>query len=114
MHKYEKKILEAELSKGTPCELKHGESSLAVNYITCDIGYTGQRKYSFVIPICKDCEASLASPEWILMYCLKCSDNQWLYKPMGRLDYYDKHILWTSCCPQCIEPGEQVRIFFND
>lgn len=114
MDNYEKKILELELSLDTPCELKHREFSRAVNYISQQIGYDGHPQYTINIPICEDCLNGLKSPEWILIYCLKCTENQWVYKPLGRLEYYGKHILWTSCCPSCKEPDEKVSIFFTE
>ncbi len=116
MKKYDKKILELEIAKGTPCDLKHGDKEFhhAVEFLTQEIGYKGKKMYSVTIAVCDDCANSLASPEWILLYCLKCTSNQWLYKPLGRLDYYKKHICWMSCCPECCDAGEKANIFFTD
>ena len=116
MDKYDKKVLKLELAKGTPCDLKHGDKEFhhAVEFLTQKIGYKGLEKYSVNVGICQDCIDSLASPEWILLFCLRCSSNQWVYKPMGRLDYYKKHICWMSCCPECKEVEEKADIFFTD
>lgn len=116
MLKEEKKALELDITKGIPCSLNHGdrELPLAVDYITQGIGYTGKKVYEIVIPICKECVNHLTSPEHILLYCLKCNANIWLYKKLGRLDYYGKHVCWQSCCKDCCEPDEEVSVFFND
>ena len=118
MDEYDKTILKAELSKGIPCELKHertGDSSfLAVDYIIQDIGYFGQPKYSVTIPICQECVDALANSNMILLYCLRCTHNQWIIKPMGKLNYGGKSICWMSCCPDCAKGGEKASVFFTD
>ena len=114
MHDYNKKILEVELETDTPCELKHREYSRAVDYITQDIGQHGQLMYSVNIPICQECIDSIIQPEWVLLYCLKCTSNQWINEITSKLHYCGKSICWMSCCPKCREDDEPVNVFFTD
>ena len=117
MDKYEKKILEIELAKGTLCALHHGSVkgfSDAVDYIHQNIGQDGKGMYKIVIPVCAQCLEYLQSTSFVLLYCLKCSHNRWVYTPTSKLDFYGKHICWMSCCPVCKEQDEKVNIFFAD
>ena len=86
----------------------------AIDYINQKIGYTGQVMYEVTIPICEECVQRLQATEYVLLYCLKCADNKWVYKPYAKLDYYNKHICWMSCCPECKEPDEEVKVFFTE
>lgn len=119
MHKYEKEIIKLEIAKGTPCDLSHKgmdskEFHRAIDVIQQDIGYYNQRQYSVTIFVCQDCVNRLYSPNFILLYCLKCNHSQWIVKPYAKMNYGQKHICWMSCCPDCAEHGEKATIFWTD
>jgi len=117
MDKYEKSIIQLELGTETPCDLKHNDRVFhrAVNAIEQPIGHKGNPAYSMTIFICEDCQNTLLySSEWILLFCLKCTKNQWIYKPLAKMEYGNKHICWSSCCPYCHEKNERVNIFFTE
>lgn len=102
------------------CSLQHKDQGdhPAVEYIVCPMGMKQSDIVSEVqayhtIPICKECAESLQNDEWVLIYCYKCNESQWVYKPLSRIRYkVDQHIIWIEGCPKCSEKTR--RVIHND
>ena len=66
-------------------------------------------KEELVIPICKECSESLHDNKWVLIYCYRCTKNQWVYKPLSRIPYKkNQHIIWIDGCPKCSKKTKRV------
>ena len=100
----EKVVLGAALGN---CMLDHSEPMEATNAI--------QQEFTFgrvSIPICEECEEALASPDWVLIYCVECCSSMWIYKPKSKKPHlYEKmlpgEIMWLKFCPKCQDKGDE-------
>ena len=85
--------------KDAMCALRHEKPRPAVNYVC-------QRFESFTgtIPVCEECLKKLQSDDWVLLFCVNCSMNLWIYKPDSKKSYHylcGQHIKWMPTCPYC-------------
>jgi hypothetical protein len=104
------------------CQLNHGhqpvtlEELKAVDWLVIPMGTKLSKVEASVqnfltVPICADCAAELIKPnsEWTLVYCLDCSANHWVLRPIAKLSYVNEktaepyRILWLRGCPECSE-----------
>lgn len=87
------------------CKLKHDEDRQAVYYI-----YQAFTFGDVVIPICEECGDKLYSEDWVLLYCMECHNNFWIYKPESKKPWLyekDEHIKWLPQCPYCWRGGDK-------
>ncbi|MFA6887397.1 MAG: hypothetical protein WCQ65_10565 [Fermentimonas sp.] len=102
--------LEIEDSK---CQLNHGiafdDNPRAVDYLCQNLG---NREFNLIdaelrIPICEECVEALTSDDWLLFYCIRCNNSQWLYKPKAKNKYKSGlHVVWLDICPKCATKDE--------
>ena len=97
-----------ELQSGeTKCHLNKCDNT-ADNYIVQKIG-DKDNSYEIVVPICTECAQSIQSGEWVLLYCIRCNESQWVNKELSNRDYDKKSspwmtndgIVWMNECPKC-------------
>ena len=102
MEAFKKMALLADL-EGVRCSLNHGpgiEPPEAVNYIIQYLGEENACKSEVALSICKECCDALQGDEWTLLFCLECSESQWVCRELAR-KHYRHHIIWSKGCPKC-------------
>jgi len=102
-------ILKAELI-GKPCGIRHflNEGMMAVTYINQKF-----RGFRAVIPICQICVNRLEHDDWVLLYCVRCNQSIWIYKPesISPTNYKKgEHIKWLDYCKFCYGLTEEQLI----
>lgn len=96
----EKMVLYLELLEGkvecglTKCNQK------AVDYVIQPVGKDNNVEIELVIPVCLGCSKYIGHYEWVLLYCVKCNESQWVYKPWAKLTYTES-VVWMNECPRC-------------
>lgn len=91
------------------CALKHNdeEDHPAVDYLCQRFGQTNDDgtytiDFEVRIPICSECAEGLYDENWILFYCVKCNESQWLSRRLARREYpKEVGIIWFDECPHC-------------
>lgn len=113
-------VIAADVAQGL-CALNHGPETKAEDYPAVDafvvpigrqlseVEFEEIRK--LIIPVCKDCVASLHGNEWTLIYCMSCSGNHWVHRASARLRYRH-HVLWLNGCQECT--GKFGGLYFAD
>jgi hypothetical protein len=113
------------------CCLKHApddheKNHPAVDYIVIPMGTQESpgietQENELTIGICKECADGMLDPEWCLVYCFSCNENQWILKPISRLDYTHKksghsyNLILLNGCPYCAKPKDTKNgIYFMD
>lgn len=102
------------------CALNHkhdprGPQQQAVDYIVVPMSDGSKLQ----IPICVECAASLADENdgWTLIYCINCTESQWVHSSRSRLSYANKRtgkqtkLLWLIGCPHCT--GKMQALYFG-
>ena len=87
-----------------PCGLRHDNPRKAINYV-CQEFDGGE---ILTIPICVTCEIKMGDNDWILLYCMNCHSNHWIFKPDSMRQYHygeGEVIKWMPACPYCSEVG---------
>ena len=100
------------------CALNHGPNTdnkkyPVVDWLTFPMGNvkTGEILNKLSIPICNECAESLANNTWLLVYCIKCCESQWILRSLAKHKYpEDKHIVLTDGCPKCSLKTEKVFV----
>lgn len=92
------------IAEKTLCGLKHAPGETipkAINQIVIPFGFVGSSEVinELMIPICKECEESLMSGEWAILYCTNCHASVWILKSRGRRVYQTVEVL--KACPEC-------------
>lgn len=126
----EKLAIIASLAEGQKCSLNHGpgvEPPEAINVISLPIGQKineveSRQDYEFSIYVCQECVEELANQnsDWVLMFCLSCTENHWVCKSLSKLPYEyknqatgkDHKIIWFQGCPKC--SGKFGGVYFQD
>jgi len=95
--------------EGEMCVLNHndGIERPAVDFLCHQLGYQlpdddYETDAELRIPICEECVAGLISGEWILFYCIECTESQWLQKKYAKMNYQEgTNIIALKTCPKC-------------
>jgi hypothetical protein len=101
-------IAETELV-GQACGLQHHDNieQPAVDFLCHRIGYTlpddeHVPDTELRIPVCEECAQGLVSEEWLLFYCIRCNESQWLNKNLAKMNYEEgTNIIALKQCPKC-------------
>jgi hypothetical protein len=92
------KAVEA-LLDGTNCALEHENEHTAVDCI-----YQKFTHFDIIVPVCEKCMERLTMDDWILLFCVECTESKWIYKPESKhKDSYQtgEHVRWMPACPKC-------------
>lgn len=96
----------------TNCVLKHNddEEHSVVDFLCQNFGRkleNGEEtiEHELRIPICVDCVRGLYDDDWLLFYCVRCNENQWLNRSLAKREYpKTTKIVWFDTCPHCHNP----------
>lgn len=94
------------------CSLEHGPGTKAsdypaVNAMVIPIGrrineVESEEVRKLSIPICQECVEGLQSDAWVLVYCLNCNENHWIFRAHARNKYAPGcHTMLLQGCQNC-------------
>lgn len=89
------------------CYLNHGPGTNEKDYKAVDFlcqkfeSDDGSEGFTIRIPICEECINGLYSNNWLLFYCIRCNESQWLDKNRSKNFYGYDTIKFMDICPKC-------------